>query len=81
MGHWVQDGPSRNSQAVVTSDTAAQPVGRGLFVGTGGTITGRLVEDSVDTVWKNLVSGQDYALAFQYIRATGTTAADMLILF
>jgi hypothetical protein len=74
-------GPAGASATVTTSDTNPQPVGRGIFVGTAGNITGRLVGDSVDTVWKNVAQGVEHGLIFQYIRATGTTAADMLILF
>lgn len=81
MEHWVDAGPSAQSAAVTTSDTLQQPVGRGIFIGTGGTIVGRLIGDSVDTTWKNLISGKEYPLRFAFIRATGTTAADMLILF
>lgn len=77
----VDAGPSGKSAVVTTSDTLAQPVGRGIFIGTSGNITGRLVDDSVDSVWKNLAAGIEHPLRFQYIRATGTTAADMLILF
>lgn len=81
MERWVDSGPSAQSAPVTPNDAAPQPVGRGIFIGTGGNVTGRLMGDSVDTVWKNLVSGQEYPLRFEFIRATGTTAADMLILF
>lgn len=77
----VDSGPSGRSAAVTAHDTNAQPVGRGLFVGTAGNITGRLVDDSADTVWKNVPAGSLLALRFAFIRATGTTAADMLVLF
>lgn len=77
----VDSGPSGRSGAVTANDATAQPVGRGLFVGTGGNITGRLVDDSADTVWKNIPSGSLLALRFSFIRATGTTAADMNIVF
>lgn len=77
----VDSGPSGKSIAVTTSDTVAQPVGRGLYVGTGGDITGRLVDDSTDSVWKNVPSGTPLPLRFAYIRSTGTTAADMRVMF
>jgi len=77
----VDSGPSGRCLAVTTSDTNAQPVGRGLFVGTGGNIVGRLVNDSADTTWKNVPSGSLLAVQFAFIRATNTTATDMIIVF
>jgi hypothetical protein len=77
----VDSGPSGRTATVTTSDTNPQPVGRALFVGTSGNITGRLIDDSADSVWKNIPSGSLLALRFSFIRATGTTAADMLIQF
>lgn len=77
----VDSGPSGRCAAVTTSDTNAQPVGRGLFVGTGGNVTMRLVDDSADTLWKNIPSGSLLAVRPAFIRATGTTAADMVIVF
>jgi hypothetical protein len=77
--HWVDGGPSGQSSPVTTSDTAVQPAGRGIFVGTGGTIVGQLIEDTSDRTFKNLVSGQDYPLRFKFIK-TASTATDLLIL-
>jgi hypothetical protein len=77
----VDSGPAGSSKAVTTHDTNAQPVGRALFVGGTGNITGRLVDDSVDTVWTGIPAGSILALRFAYIRATGTTATLMNILF
>lgn len=77
----VDSGPAGASRAITTHDTNQQPVGRGLFVGTGGNITGRLVDDTVDSVWKSIPSGSLLALRFAFIRATGTTAADMIAVF
>jgi len=81
MSRTRDSGPSDTSVAVTPSDTAAQPVGRGLYVGTSGNITGRLAGDSADQVFKNIAQGVEHGLVFQYIRSSGTTAADMLILF
>jgi hypothetical protein len=77
----IDSGPSDTSLAVTTSDTAAQPLGRGLFVGTGGNITGRLAGDgTTDTVFKGIAAGTILPLRFKLIK-TATTAADMVILF
>jgi hypothetical protein len=78
----IDSGPSRKSYAVTKDDTAAQPVGRALFVGTGGDITGKLADDTgSDRVWKNVANGSLLPFEFAYIRSTGTTAADMIIHF
>ncbi|TXH49278.1 MAG: hypothetical protein E6Q97_23020 [Desulfurellales bacterium] len=73
--------PSDKSAAVTPNDSTQQPVGRTLYVGTGGNITGRLLGDTADRVWKNVPNGMPLPFVFQYIRATGTTAADMIIHF
>lgn len=73
--------PSDKSAAVTAHDTNPQPVGRALFVGTGGNITGRLVGDTADRVWKNVPNGYLMPFVFQFIRSTGTTATDMIIHF
>lgn len=72
-------GSSRQSYAVAPHDINAMPIGRALLVGVGGDVTGRLVGDSADMVFK-LPQGI-HALQFAYIRATGTTATNMIILF
>ncbi|NLS28144.1 hypothetical protein S2M10_31530 [Sphingomonas sp. S2M10] len=71
-------GPSRKCFDITPSDTVALPdVPKGIYVGTGGNITGRLVDDTTDHVWKNLGSGF-LPLRFAFIRSTGTTAADLI---
>lgn len=71
-------GPSRKCFDIVPSDTIAlSEVPKGIYVGTGGNITGRLVDDTTDHTWKNLGSGF-LPLRFAFIRATGTTATDLI---
>ena len=77
----VDSGPSGSAKAVTPHDTNAQPVGRALFVGGAGNITGRLVDDSVDTVWTAIPAGSILAVRFAFIRSTGTTATLMNIMF
>lgn len=78
----MADDPSiRFAAAVTLSDTVAlAPIPRGIFVGTGGNITGRLRGAQADVVFKNVPSGKELAYEFQYIRSTGTTAADIVAL-
>lgn len=66
------------SNAITTSDTAAQRASQGLWVGTGGNITARLRYDTADVVFKNILSGTYLPGDFVLIKATGTTAADIV---
>ena len=51
-----------------------------IYVGTGGDVTGRLVNDTADRTWKNVPSGHTLAFAFKRV-ATATTAADIVGLY
>lgn len=73
--------PAENDFGVTPHDTNPLPVGRGLYVGVTGNITGRLVGSTVDRVYKNIQQGVVHPLIFQYIRNTGTTATDMVVVF
>lgn len=73
------DNPTGNSVDVTPSDTVAIPIGRGLWVGVSGNITGRLLGSTVDQVFA-VNGGMSHPLAFQFIRAAGTTATGMKVL-
>lgn len=75
----VDSGPSGQSFAVTPNDSTAVPVGRALIVGTAGNITGRLVDDTADTVFP-LPAGI-HPMRFKLIKATGTTATGLVVLF
>lgn len=70
---------SGSSFAVTPSDSTAIPVGRSLLVGVAGNITGRLIDDTVDTVFP--VPAGIVPLRFKLIKATGTTATGLVVLF
>lgn len=53
---------------------------RALFVGTGGNITLRMADDSADVLLKNVAAGAVLDLQARFVRATGTTAADIVAL-
>lgn len=75
------EAPSSHPLAVVPSDSlplVATP--KALFVGTGGTIVLRTASGAADVIFKNLASGQILPVRAQFIRATGTTAADIVAL-
>lgn len=74
--------PARGAVAISPHATnPISPVPRALWVGTGGNITMRGVGDDTDTVWKNVGSGQIVPFRAQYIRVSGTTAADIVGLY
>ena len=74
--------PATNAAAVTPSDTVALPdIPKGLFVGTGGTITMRGLNGQADQIWTNVAAGSVLPFRAQYVRATGTTAADILALY
>jgi hypothetical protein len=74
--------PARRAVAVVPSDT--NPLGevpKALFVGTGGNLTMRGVGGGADQLWKNVPDGTVLPFRAEYVRAAGTTAADILALY
>lgn len=76
------DAPASSAVAVTPhASNALADIPKALFVGTGGNITMRGMGDSVDTVWKNIPNGAIIPFRAQYVRASGTTAADILALY
>jgi hypothetical protein len=70
---------ARNPYAITPSDTQELPtIPKGIYVGTGGNVTLRGVGASADVVYKNLSNGSYIAIRAQFVRATGTTAADLI---
>lgn len=73
--------PARAPFAVTPHDTNALPaVPKALYIGTGGAVTLRGVDGSADVLFKNVASGQVIDVRAAYVRATGTTAADIVAL-
>lgn len=74
-------GGSRAPFTVVPDDTHELAViPKALYVGTGGAITLRGVQGSADVVFKNVGNGQVLDVRAQFVRATGTTATDIVAL-
>ena len=72
-------GPARAPFSVTPSDTVALvTVPKALYVGTGGAITLRGVDSTQDVVLRNVASGQVLDIRALYVRATGTTASDIV---
>lgn len=71
--------PARTSFAISPSDSQELAVlPRAVYVGTGGNLTLRLIDDAQDVVFRNVPSGQILDLRARFIRASGTTAADLV---
>lgn len=73
--------PSRAPFDVVPSDTVdLQPIPKALYVGTGGTVVIRGVGATADVTFKNVASGQVLDVRARLVKATGTTATDIVAL-
>jgi hypothetical protein len=71
--------PSRAPFAITPSDTLVLPtITKAIYVGTGGSVTVRGVDASADVLYKNVPSGSYLQVRASYVRATGTTAADLV---
>lgn len=71
--------PARAPFAVSPHDTNALPnVPKRLFIGTGGNVILRGVDGAADVIYKNVANGVYLNVRPQYVRATGTTAADIV---
>ncbi|MFL6863916.1 MAG: hypothetical protein ACJ8DZ_13060 [Allosphingosinicella sp.] len=74
--------PARRALALVPSDTQAlAEIPKALFVGTGGAIAMRGAGGGADHIWKNVQDGSILPFRAEFVRATGTTAADILALY
>lgn len=71
--------PSRLTFAISPDDLSDLPiVPKAIYVGTGGTIVLRALDSDQDSVFTNLASGTILPVRARAIRATGTTAADLV---
>lgn len=74
--------PADSAEAITPDDVnPLSDIPRALYVGTGGNITMRGAGGSSDKVWKNVPSGVVLPFRARFVRATGTTAADILALY
>lgn len=71
--------PSRTPFTIVPDDSAALPqVVKGIYVGTGGTVVLRGVGGTSDVTYRNLPDASYIGVRASHIRATGTTATDLV---
>lgn len=70
---------ARSPYPITPDDTAPLSlVPKGIFVGTGGDVTLRGVDSAVDVTYKNLPDASYIAVRASHVRATGTTATDLI---
>lgn len=71
--------PASSSFAIVPHDSEEQPsITKAIYVGTGGDVSLRLADDASDRVFRNVADGSILDLRVRFVRATGTTAADLV---
>ena len=71
--------PARRAFAITPSDgVALATLPRAIFVGTGGTITLRAIDSAQDVVLRGLAAGQTVDIRAVFVRASGTTASDLV---
>ena len=74
--------PATRAAAVVPHDgNALQDIPKALFVGTGGNLVVRGAAGGADVTFKNVPDGTVLPFRAQYVRATGTSAADIVALY
>ena len=71
--------PARAAFAITPDDGVALALlPRSIYVGSGGTLTLRAVDSPADVTLVNIASGQQIDIRPSHIRATGTTAANIV---
>jgi hypothetical protein len=72
-------GPARAPYAVVPSDDVGlTTIPRGIYVGKGGDVTLCGIDASDDVTYRNLPDASYIAVRVAFVRATGTTASNMI---
>ena len=71
--------PARRVFAIAPHDSDPLPmVVKALYVGTGGNVVLRSVDGTQDITFRNVGAGQVLDVRAQAVRATGTTAGDIV---
>ncbi|MEM8724822.1 MAG: hypothetical protein AAGE86_04780, partial [Pseudomonadota bacterium] len=71
--------PAKTAFDITADDNADLPgATKAIYVGTGGDITARPVDSEADVTFRNVVAGTVLAVRMRAVRASGTTAADLV---
>ena len=74
--------PASRAAAVAPHDVnPLSDIPKALFVGTGGQLVVRGPGGGADVTFKNVADGTVLPFRAQYVRATGTTAGDIVALY
>jgi hypothetical protein len=74
--------PATRALAVTPHDSnALGAIPKALYIGTGGTLVVRGLGGGADAVFKNLAGGSILPLRAEFVRASGTTASDIVALY
>ena len=64
---------------ILPSDSAELPLAtKGIYVGTGGDVTLRGINAAADVTYRNLPDASYIAVRASHVRATGTTATNLI---
>lgn len=76
------ESPASSAEAITPSDTNALAFyTRAIYVGVGGNLTVRMVDDTNDTLFVGVPQGAVLPIRVSHIRATGTAASSLVALF
>lgn len=71
--------PARNAFSILPDDTIALPSAtKAVYVGTGGDIAVQLIDSEQDVVFSNVPTGSILAIRIVAVRASGTTASNLV---
>lgn len=71
--------PATAPFAIVPSDATELPLAsKGIYVGTGGDVTLRGINATADVTYRNLPDASYIAVRASHVRATGTTATNLI---
>ena len=71
--------PARAPFAITPHDSNGLPtIPKAIYIGTGGTLVLRGIDGTADATFVNLGDGQVLDVRASHVRATGTTAANLI---
>jgi hypothetical protein len=73
------DAPATQAFAIVPSDSVELPsVTKAIYVGASGDVTLRPLRAAADVTYRNVPEGAYLTIRASHVRATGTTAGDLV---
>lgn len=73
------DAPAAQAFAIVPSDSAELPaITKSIYVGSSGDVTLRPLRGTADITYRNVPDGAYLTIRASHVRASGTTAGDLV---